>query len=128
MSCRYPECADPLGHVHAEDLPLPVRVAVALGCKPVEYRRGEWSCGCRNNAHAQAGFDGAPGEGGGIENFDTDWAATGPLIERLCLGLVWRGDAWQAFVDLDAAVIAFDALPLIAVCKLILALKEAGKL
>lgn len=73
-----------------------------------------------------------------IPNYDTDWSATGPLIERLGITVVLNRDrdrhgpdySWVA----SAGTLPFSepgacgATPLLAVCHLILALHEAGKL
>jgi hypothetical protein len=66
--------------------------------------------------------------------YDTDWSATGPLIERLSLDVTCspaeRAHPWCANVAYSPAAdpVGFGMTPLIAVCNLILALKEAGKL
>lgn len=112
--------------------PLHVQVAEALGCKPVE---GLW-CDCSNGwsrPHGQA-----PGS---IYRYDADWRATGPLIEKY--EMVLEGDArgrrpedrWLAWYDFScdndgehSGTRGYGPTPLIAVCNLILKLKEAGKL
>lgn len=69
-----------------------------------------------------------------IPRYDTDWSATGPLIERLRLWVQpcdhdGKPSHWVSYSDLDD----FDAepigpTPLVAVCLLILSLHAAGKL
>lgn len=135
------------------DLPLHVQVAQALGwtyCGP-----GEWD------------WEGEPPEGSplraivrridqhvGIPHYDTDWAATGPLIQRFNVALVplrysgptaykWRavadGDRYSILDAVESRVYADDGpdhpegpetygSPLKAVCYLILALHKTGKL
>jgi hypothetical protein len=62
--------------------------------------------------------------------YDTDWSATGPIIEKYGIGLdkepgeeprFW----WRARRD---GLHVFGVGPIIAVCNLILALKAAGRL
>ena len=70
-----------------------------------------------------------------IPRYDTDWSATGPLIERHEITCItpyperlpnkWtarHGRPAEEFLE------AYGPTPLIAVCNLLLALKEAGKL
>lgn len=79
--------------------------------------------------------------GGFVPRYDTDWSATGPLIEKQAIDLVlaWPGDfgqdgfRWIATRGADQrgqseGITAEGATPLLAVCNLILALHEAGKL
>lgn len=71
--------------------------------------------------------------------YDTDWSATGPLIEQYGFHVQpmpskYTLERWGAFLaDFDNAASSlvaegFGGTPLIAVCNLICALKEAGKL
>jgi hypothetical protein len=76
-------------------------------------------------------------------HYDTDWAATGPLIKKhhVHLGerLVrkdgseeleiggWFAGGWDADEETDKSI-GFGPVPLIAVCNLILKLAEEGKL
>ena len=68
----------------AETEPLHVRVARALGCKPWvcenecgdSFCNGRWYCPCPGKEHAGLEMDDI------VARYDTDWAATGPLIER----------------------------------------------
>jgi hypothetical protein len=117
--------------------PLHVRVAEALGWTDLReeayvisektYTAGEWR--------------GRRGIGTGMHwgrppRYDTDWSATGSLIERYHIDLWWEntsGDGqWTATTNFrdggDLIVMGTGPSPLIAVCNLILALKEAGKL
>lgn len=67
--------------------------------------------------------------------YDQDWAATGPLIEKFNLTLIWDL-GWCAFTEVDTTIGEFTCngkwakgeTPLEAVCNLLLILKEAGKL
>jgi hypothetical protein len=100
--------------------PLHVRVAEALGMKPADMNL------------FPAGYVDSYAD---IPRYDTDWSATGPLIEKygICLD---KGPDWAAFPrepfifsdDVERPCVVHAATPLIAVCFLILALKEAGKL
>ncbi len=64
--------------------------------------------------------------------YDTDWSATGPLIERLSIELTPPGppdgeDEWGA-TTWDPPFNDRGPTPLLAVCNLILKLDQAGKL
>ena len=118
--------------------PLHVQVAEALGCK-VGMKPGfdDWKtplCGCEDVRHAHPS--------GVIFHYDTDWSATGPLIEKYGLGLA-AGSASTVPPSRRKAYLLYDgwdpvyedwvtgeggATELIAVCHLVLALREAGKL
>lgn len=122
------------------DKPLHVRVAAALGeeAKLVTHYdgRAEWV-----NVHS-----GRP-----VTPYDTDWSATGPLIERYGIELLYvpanktpprysESDGSLVFEgsDLPAMWVAewnqeresseMAPTPLAAVCHLVIALKQAGKL
>lgn len=58
--------------------------------------------------------------------YDTNWSATGPLIERYGIELEHFASTWCALGP--EARRAGGRTPLLAVCNLILALKKAGKL
>lgn len=104
--------------------PLHVRVAEALGCRPFQIGQ-DWTCVCPNHGHTsvQTEF---------LRRYDLDWAATGPLIEALQIeivppgdpdgGTVWTAAKWRPAIQRDGATL------LTAVCELIVALAEAGKL
>jgi hypothetical protein len=125
--------------------PLHVRVAEALGCHPVELKygpEGQWDCGCTGYPHAAHtihddchDYEGLGCEERELAHYDLDWAATGPLIEKYEIMLVpaWRLDGKANFWDAVAGVLPEGRgmegdTPLLAVCHLLLALKEAGKL
>lgn len=65
--------------------PLRVRVAEVLGCKPVMTRRGwnpdggpeHWLCTCELGDHEMANAHYPL-----LACYDTDWSATGPLVEK----------------------------------------------
>lgn len=122
--------------------PLHVRVAEALGCKPVqatdpEARRrheesGMWgACWCANG-----GDDKGPHSASGVPTtelarYDTDWAATGPLIERYYINLESLGEhGWEAsnYPGGLSILRVTDTTPLLAACKLILYMKADGTL
>lgn len=121
-----------------EEKPLHVRVAEALGCKIErhEWHAGfvEWLCDCLSSQHAGRGYEGE--HTGAIFRYDTEWEATGPLIEKYRIDLrapaeIGCGnpscEEWRA-ESVDEDVEGSGATPLLAVCNLILALKAAGKL
>lgn len=66
----------------------------------------------------------------GIPRYDTDWSATGPLIEKYGIWLIPDGHSrrWTAWIDPEGSWKGEGSTAPIAVCNLILALKEAGKL
>jgi hypothetical protein len=116
------------------DKPLHVQVAEALGCRPRlcvgcdadgSNRRSWWDCECGDWAHC--GGPDTPTQD--VSRYDTDWSATGPLIEKYGID-VWRSaKTWKAAQDTPGgAICGRGATPLIAICSLILALKGAGKL
>lgn len=97
------------------DKPLHVQVAEALGETP-----------CRSCMEV--------GNDPWHYHYDTDWAATGPLIERFKLdvfsagGVLCMAQAWRPNTDPQQTFRASGTDPLIAVCRLILVLRAAGKL
>lgn len=139
----------------SDEKPLHVQVAEALGWirlvigsradhlrfqKCLEGGRYYW-CDPAGQVAGCETCDGYP------PHYDTDWSATGPLIEKYGLvvfedplsGPNWEAQAprWRTQSGTPCAncgAIDFEnphatgAAPLIAVCHLILALKEAGKL
>lgn len=116
--------------VPEQEKPLFVRVAEALGCKPepLDYYPGAMGCSCMPPKRNEHGYD-----AGTLLRYDTDWAATGPLIERYGITIAPSGHGlWLAGLDAQEGVPFVsdreDRQPLVAVCNLLLALKEAGKL
>lgn len=130
------------------DKPLHVRVAEALGWTNCQL------CPDGPDIHGRQHWVGDQPVIGGVvrqshcmPEYDTDWAATGPLIEKYRIslsatyklfdgddGLPLPGDTWIASDDRRRAKGGFPvamepgSTPLIAVCNLILALHAAGKL
>ena len=116
--------------------PLRVRVAEAIGWTGIRHEDingiDEW-------------WGTAPGHSfeSPIPDYDTDWAFTGPLIERIKIhlaeGRIWQGGnnwrhGWSAdapnhtnYGD-DPCPQEWAETPLLAACHLILALKESGHL
>jgi hypothetical protein len=68
----------------------------------------------------------------GVPRFDTDWAETGPLIERLRFKLepsqTREGWAVFAYGPTHNAENAWGQTPLLAACALVLRLKAEGLL
>lgn len=106
--------------------PLHVRVAEALGQdlarehkwdKAPEGYRGCVLCGA--TASWQEDYREPC-----VTEYDIDWSATGPLIERFGIRLY---PGWAAGIS-DGQPSGWYDTPLLAVCHLILALHAAGKL
>lgn len=113
----------------SEEKPLHVRVAEALGwtdCTPTaEVEADDWE-GVRPNPCGACGdTDWRP-----IPLYDTDWSATGPLIQRFKIGLECTpGGHWEADTYEYLGVLGRSGdTPLIAACNLLLALHAAGRL
>jgi hypothetical protein len=119
----------------SDEKPLHVQVAEALGWEHLRDDGG-WR-GDGPNWRDGGGVIGM------VPRYDTDWAATGPLIEkyRLFVGRYadWSHDGrWYAMQTVagypesmpgkDERLERTGTTPLEAVCHLILALKAAGKL
>src|SRR3990172_4813798 len=128
----------------ADAKPLHVRVAEALGwtdCIDCGPDRSNWftdDWGTERWAAIDPGIRGASGPRHPIPRYDTDWSATAPLIERLRISVRLSrmpfdsAKPWTAWVgpsDVGRGEgVSHEAPPLLAVCALILALAEAGKL
>lgn len=120
-----------------DEKPLHVRVAEALGCQAKGIpAAGYWTCECPR-ADAEHGFAWPHGSlttgYDGLEHdpeiaaYDTDWSATGPLIERYVEEAENHGgDGW--YVHGRGLYTVHGQTLLVATCNLILALKAAGKL
>ncbi len=112
-----------------DEKPLHVRVAYAL-MGPVllalpEHLIEAWRAEFERNAPA----------------YDTDWSATGPLLEKYGIqlsravtaseppmpGTVWMAVPWDYHASKDK-MFRGDTSPLVAVCELIVALAARGKL
>jgi hypothetical protein len=131
----------------SEEKPLHVKVAEALGMEPcTKWRPFNYDSMILDSGSCDhAGGKCYPA--GGCPQYDTVWGAAGPLIEKylVIIGPTWTDDSgvrevfdvpagrraisWSAWTHFPEGRIDGDgASPLIAVCNLILALKEAGKL
>jgi hypothetical protein len=109
----------------SEDKPLNIRVAEALGWRYVPSM-GRWA------------VPGAPAISNmptDVPRYDTDWAATGPLIEKYEITLVPNRRSvydtppwWVAGDAVSGGEVVSAPTPLAAVCNLILTLHQAGKL
>jgi hypothetical protein len=98
------------------DKPLHVQVAKALG----------W-IGCVRKP-GTGWWGKAPGSSGllPLDRFDKSWSATGRLIEKYGIDVFKQAPNWKAVCE--ETLQGTGTTPLIAVCNLILALSEAGKL
>lgn len=128
--------------------PLHVQVAEALGCRPMwlpanEYiKRGEgWYCGCSEQCPCQWIPPVGGVAGGRVPLYDTDWSATGPLLEKYGISLVradehnpakhlWTAGMGGAHGWDDGSIPGADDVvatsPLEAVCRLLI--RKAGTL
>jgi hypothetical protein len=113
--------------VSEPEKPLHVRVAEVLGWTkartPIGFRGEVWCAVPPRGWPREAGpqYNGPGGETV-IPLFDTDWSATGPVIEKYGIG-VWKDwptstDPWTAHVDKGDAK-EYGATALLAVCNLI---------
>lgn len=109
--------------------PLHVQIAEALGWSHVRCRaalmrvafpREEWWYGNPPNKASE-------GVVSAIPRYDTDWSATGPLIEKYRFDLSFQDPHWRAS-QMYSPFEAYGEPTLIAVCNLILALAKEGKL
>jgi hypothetical protein len=123
----------------ADDKPLHVRVAEALHpelatwqatAKPDEMTGGMVFLGDREWSEPGEWLHVTHDTARRVPRYDTDWSATGPLIERLGIGVYQFGDGWEAVKPqpVGGAYAEQERTPLLAVCALILALSETGKL
>lgn len=117
-----------------DEKPLHVRVAEALGwteCRPCGDIAAPWASGYEGRPNGEPYIIGDERAGWRrIPRFDLEWKATGPLIEKYEITVArgrffWHATRWTNGIQ-DAYGEA--GTPLIAVCNLILALKEAGRL
>lgn len=122
-----------------EEKPLHVQVAEALGWVKLHERQQLYYVKWLKGGQRQVG--GTPwqwhgenpqGVSGGeylVPRYDTNWAATGPLIERFEIQLLPLGNgAWAATKGIGTPRLIDGLTPLIATCNLILALHAVGKL
>jgi hypothetical protein len=126
--------------------PIHVRVAEALGWTRLHYRDKCHGDILIADQEKLRWFGRAPGEmiisddvnHVLVPRYDTSWGDAGPFIEKygIELGLLWPGDRgqdyfqWMARTGRQPSEIEStqEDKPLLAICALILALKEAGKL
>lgn len=117
------------------DKPIHVQVAKALGIdafgasprRPVfvtgRWIKSGWWRLCEPASDRVAASE--------IPHYDTDWSATGPLVEKYGLGVspsVAGWSAWPRGSGLNSSDGQDAKTPLLAVCNLIIALGKAGKL
>lgn len=123
------------------DRPIHVQVAEALGWTEVFCAAGLWLGTTPSPEAGDSDWTGYI-----VPDFDTDWSATGPLIEKYEVSLAEDGcghtldEKWHAEADYYQedgseeygghwdSVDARGSTPLLSVCHLILALAKAGKL
>lgn len=132
-----------------EEKPLHVKVAEALGWSAFKSKHEYWIITEPDGTRHEDGF-GRPNPKFNSEtgeklpemqwwheydppHYDTDWSATGPLIEKYGLELIKGYDCYHCSTNFGDGGVAqeeegYGPTPLIAICKAILSLKEAGKL
>lgn len=125
-----------------QEKPLHLRVAEALGWKVATHpvlKPGDWWLS--PGALAMSDDDGDPGGAlsrDHLPRYDTDWSVTGPLIETYgitvtCYFISDKPFGWAAglhanVVGHEDGFVSSADTPLLAICELILALKESGRL
>ena len=115
------------------DKPLHVQVAEALGWRGLRVCGGD-DRGCADWVGAEPGqpldFSGDDGDASGhVPRYDTDWSATGPLIEKYGVASwIDPQGIWHAISLPSSGEHRDGDTPLEAVCSLLLALHKAGKL
>lgn len=112
--------------------PLHVRTAEALGWTMLEPSN------LMDLSHPYRGYPPhlpVVGQKERVPYYDTDWSATGPLIEQYRFDTAWSGDehgwtatAWRPDGEPTKAFYKQGSTILIAVCRLIIVLRETGKL
>src|SRR3989304_2607202 len=114
--------------------PLHVQVAQALGWTCIEYAPPNLWTGCRPSSRPHSPCPSSNVLSGEVvPTYDTDWSATGPLIEKyeLALGQTGMEDPkptwvawWPGSCDVDTCSVDAPAhTPLLAACHLLLSLK-----
>jgi hypothetical protein len=126
-----------------DEKPLHVRVAEALGTLHVlgpsigKTEDGRDIRRCTLHETETFAYDFVTDHDGRVLalHYDTDWSATGPLIERYSLDLYrkagdapWSAGVWIPNDNPKEHLVAAGETPLLAVCNLILALAAGGKL
>lgn len=124
-----------------DDRPLHVRVAEALGWTDLHagiYFSEAFGSGGTGDWTGTAPGPPKPFDNGWVKGevvseavprYDTDWSATGPLIERYFIGLKYQERKWWAGRKGHPHSVWYSSeTPLFAACHLILALSAAGKL
>lgn len=116
-----------------DNRPLHVRTAEALGFKTRNAKAPDgpdvWMLQCARHRPPNPGE--SPNEWRAVPRYDTDWAATGPFIERFGIdvtqvGVPVKEYGWHAEVFGEG--LGGGATPLVAICNLLLVLHAAGKL
>jgi len=110
--------------------PLHVKVAEALGWTDIEATHP------KEDSSVVSGWLGvSPDEEtcAMLPRYDTDWSATGPLVEKYRMWVFPDNAAkefyWEATCEPGPEGFSGEGpTPLVAVCELVLALKEVGKL
>lgn len=117
-----------------DEKPLHVRVAEALGCKPVQATPGprSWRCTCPQASDALNFLPHGWADTPYVAPYDIEWSATGPLIEKygfrlrrdpINAGEVHNPDeleyVWEAR-DERGEFCAEGATALLAICALII--------
>lgn len=130
--------------------PLHVRVAEALGWKNVAdvtravgLGQSMWlgepppgdMAGTLYVAHVDQGERSLTIGSGSVPRYDTDWSATGPLIEKYGICLTWWAERgrivrWDASDNIpeQSQHLESGPTPLVAVCNLLLTLAQNGSL
>jgi hypothetical protein len=146
LEAAISEAVREAGKPMEQQKPLRVKVAEALGCKPVRVDAPHWAadqsfawrCECGDPSewvypHGRTTQRGIQGE---LLHWDADWHDGGPLIQKYRLGIEEPGKdggpmLWTAYYHYrEAAAAGYEhgETPLVAVCNLLLEMAKSGRL
>lgn len=120
--------------------PLHVQVAEALGWTDCDATAKSWPWEFTDppDERVVTGLGIPPGRSSrmGIPHYDTDWSATGPLIEKYGISVYLADGMWSAQIGdyndpLESLAVTHSGdqkRPLVVVCELLMLMAATGKL